>query len=48
MSSFPIFGHLGPAVRYRITSRGSSGVWNRWIKVGVTMYLQSTFMNLTL
>ena len=27
MSSFPIFAHLGPAVRYRISRRGSSGVW---------------------
>ena len=29
MSSFPIFAHLGPAVRYRITRWGSSGVWNQ-------------------
>ena len=29
MGSFPIFAHLGPAVRYRISRRGSSGVWNQ-------------------
>ena len=34
------------AIQRLINASGS--LLSRWIKVGVTMYLQSTFMNLTL
>ena len=38
----------GAEIRNYKEDRESTSIPTRWIKVGVAMYLQSTFMNLTL